>query len=110
MMPLCMSRFTLFCLHLLIVGFGISMADVTYNTSSFPALIRTISTLIRTKEDRGPPLLLLGYKERDPAERMLWDMMKDIGFMLEMVGKRKGAGGASVEVWVGSVHELALSD
>ena len=73
------------------------MADVTYNTSSFPSLIRTLSCLVRMSSK--PPFLLLGYKERDPAERTLWDMAKGIGLIFEKVGERQGAGGAPVELW-----------
>jgi hypothetical protein len=82
------------------------MADVTYNTSSFPALLRTLASLLAPsaaahdggeddgvadddadddddpgspeRDERGhDPLVLLAYKERDPAERQLWDMMHD---------------------------------
>ncbi|TFY53332.1 hypothetical protein EVJ58_g9509 [Rhodofomes roseus] len=60
-----------------------SMADVTYNTSAFPSLIRTVSDILRLRSPSTPELrktvLLLGYKERDPAERTLWEMMRDIG-------------------------------
>jgi hypothetical protein len=77
------------------------MADVTYNTSSFPALLQTLASLLllsaaacrhgngdgvaeddtggggdcdsgsREQEDRGGHdlLVLLAYKEHDPAER-----------------------------------------
>ena len=77
------------------------MADVTYNTSSFPSLIRTLSHLIHLEANQNPPLLLLGYKMRDSTERMLWDMVKDLGVEFKELGARKGAGGASVTVWVG---------
>jgi len=81
---------------------AIMMADITYNTSSFPSLIRTISNLVRL--GTKPPMLLLGYKERDVAERTLWNMAKDIGVVFERVGERRGAGGAPVEVWIGTVE------
>jgi hypothetical protein len=74
------------------------MADVTYNTSSFPSLIRTLSNLVRMGPE--PPLVLLGYKERDPDERKLWDMAKSVGIIFEKVGERKGRGGAPVELWL----------
>jgi protein N-lysine methyltransferase METTL21D len=77
------------------------MADVTYNTSSFPALITTLESLIRL--GTKPPLVILGYKERDPEERTLWDLAKRIGLRFEKVGERAGCGGASVEVWLGKV-------
>ncbi|KAH9857281.1 putative methyltransferase-domain-containing protein [Lenzites betulinus] len=79
---------------------AIIMADVTYNTTSFPSLVRTISSLVQLKPSK-PPVILLGYKERDPAERTLWDMAKEIGVVFERVGERKGAGGQPVEIWVG---------
>ncbi|KAH9962670.1 putative methyltransferase-domain-containing protein [Russula dissimulans] len=80
------------------------MADVTYNTSSFPALLRTLASLLElnTPRARARPLVLLAYKERDPAERQLWDMMaRDTGVVLECVGKQAGGGGLPVEVWLG---------
>lgn len=110
------------------------MADVTYNTSSFPALLRTLAALLALgtnpshdsgiaepdshpksddpgasrdhdgEEERGhgEPLVLLAYKERDPAERQLWDMMaRETGVILECVGKQPGAGGLPVEIWMG---------
>jgi hypothetical protein len=46
--------------------------------------------------------VLLAYKERDPAERRLWDMMmRETGVVLECVGKQAGAGGHPVEIWLG---------
>lgn len=75
------------------------MADVTYNTASFPALIATLRSLIHL--GTKPPLILLGYKERDPEERTLWDLTQQIGIQFEQVGERAGCGGASVEVWIG---------
>ncbi|KAH9830026.1 putative methyltransferase-domain-containing protein [Rhodofomes roseus] len=88
----------------------IIMADVTYNTSAFPSLIRTVSDILRLRSSVPPStpelrktMLLLGYKERDPAERMLWEMMRDIGVRLEKVDERRGAGGDPVEIWIGTV-------
>jgi hypothetical protein len=46
--------------------------------------------------------VLLAYKERDPAERLLWDMMtRETGVVLECVGRQAGAGGLPVEIWLG---------
>jgi len=75
------------------------MADVTYNTASFPWLVRTLAQLIQlgTKS----PVVLVGYKERDPAERILWDMASEIGLYFQRIGERAGAGGAPVEIWLG---------
>lgn len=81
------------------------MADVTYNTSSFPSLLRTVASLIAhtTTLSKPPPLIVLAYKERDPDERSLWDMMKnELGLTLEQVGECVGNGGAPVEFWLGS--------
>ncbi|KAI0640729.1 putative methyltransferase-domain-containing protein [Trametes meyenii] len=80
---------------------AIVMADVTYNTASFPSLIRTLSALIRLNPPTKPPVIVLGYKERDPAERTLWDMAQEIGVAFKKVGEREGAGGQAVEIWIG---------
>ena len=84
------------------------MADVTYNTAAFPSLIRTVSDILRLraearKQDAAlkETMILLGYKERDPAERTLWGMMQEIGVQLEKVDERRGAGGDPVEIWIG---------
>lgn len=79
------------------------MADVTYNTASFPSLIRTLRTLLELGDPDAndkSPLVLLGYKERDPSERTLWDLAASIGVLFEKVGERGGAGGSPVEVWL----------
>lgn len=75
------------------------MADVTYNTSSFPSLVRTLAALSRV--GLNPPIFIMGYKERDSAERTLWEMTKQVGIKFEQVGERKGGGGAPVEIWLG---------
>lgn len=77
------------------------MADVTYNTASFPALIRTLTTLIELNPIEKPPVILLGYKERDAAERSLWTMAEKAGICFEHVGEKPGAGGAPIEIWIG---------
>ncbi|KAH8991660.1 putative methyltransferase-domain-containing protein [Lactarius akahatsu] len=85
------------------------MADVAYNTSSFPALLSTLASLLALSDnDDGAaagarePLVLLAYKERDPGERRLWDMMaRQVGVALERVGGEAGAGGFPVEIWMG---------
>lgn len=96
------------------------MADVTYNPSSFPSLVRTLAALLLTPRSasKKPPLLLLGYKQRDPAERTLWALVKDAVPGLEWVriGARNGAsapggkknayepeGRGPVEVWLGRI-------
>ncbi|KAL0569716.1 hypothetical protein V5O48_012245 [Marasmius crinis-equi] len=79
----------------------IVMADVTYNTSSFPALIRTLSRLMSLNAEDRPPFILLGYKERDAAERSLWDMAREIGIQFTQVDQVPGAGGVPIEIWIG---------
>lgn len=84
---------------------AIVMADVTYNTTSFPALINTLSRLAefsKSKRADRYPSILLGYKERDVAERTLWNMAKEAGIVLEQVGVVSGAGGTAIEIWIGN--------
>lgn len=84
---------------------AIVMADVTYNTASFPALISTLSRLVGFSQSKRADRrlsVLLGYKERDVAERTLWNMAKDVGIDFEQVGVVSGAGGAQIEIWVGN--------
>ncbi|KAG6907137.1 hypothetical protein DXG01_010356 [Tephrocybe rancida] len=80
---------------------AIIMADVTYNTASFPSLVATLSRLL--KLGKKPPLVILGYKERDATERTLWSLVSDIGLSLQKIGESPGAGGAPVEVWLGEM-------
>ncbi len=89
------------------------MADVAYNTSSFPALLGTLASLLALSDHDDAaaglgarePLVLLAYKERDPGERRLWDMMaRQVGVALERVGSEAGAGGPPVEIWVGKKY------
>lgn len=78
-----------------------SAADVTYNTSSFPSLVRTLRDLLKPLTGQRPPFLL-AYKQRDEAERDLWDMLKAEDIQLHLVDTIVGAeeeGG--VEIWVG---------
>ncbi|RDB15874.1 hypothetical protein Hypma_003674 [Hypsizygus marmoreus] len=81
---------------------AIIMADVTYNTASFPSLVRTLSQLIRI--GKKPPLVLMGYKERHVEERTLWDLAQKVGVGFQRIGEKAGAGGAPVEVWLGQVQ------
>ncbi|KIL65568.1 hypothetical protein M378DRAFT_76761 [Amanita muscaria Koide BX008] len=80
---------------------AIVMADVTYNTSAFPALMRTLRKLV--KLGQKPPLILLGYKERDIAERSLWDLAKEENIHFILIEKIRGAGDAPIEIWIGRV-------
>jgi hypothetical protein len=93
-------------------SFSTRMADVTYNTASFPSLLRTLSSLVRlnAKNSRPPPLVILGYKERDSDERSLWGMLaSDVGVRLEKVGECEGwPESTPVEFWVGRVKSPPL--
>jgi len=80
------------------------MSDVAYNTDSFSALLSTTSKLLQIGEQ--PPVILLGYKERDEAERSLWNMMENIGVRLEMIGSRQGFADPPIEIWYGKYVPL----
>lgn len=75
------------------------MADVTYNVASFPSLIATLRRLCNAAST--PPVFLLAYKERDPAERILWDMAHEIGIGFVEVERIKGAGATPIEIHLG---------
>ncbi|KIY62725.1 hypothetical protein CYLTODRAFT_404205 [Cylindrobasidium torrendii FP15055 ss-10] len=77
---------------------AIVMADITYNTASFPSLVKTLAGLI--ERCRKPPVILLGYKQRDEGERTLWPMLKDVGVELTKLDEVLGAGGSPVEIWM----------
>jgi hypothetical protein len=90
------------------------MADVTYNSSIFPSLVRTVRSLLTTHPTSstipGPaPLILLSFKERDPtgAERELWTLAKEAGIWFERVGgvagHAMGRTEGEVEIWVGGL-------
>lgn len=78
------------------------MADVTYNRDSFDILLKTLKEI--TGGPGGCKRILLGYKERDPAERDLWRMAEGMGITFEMVGEVKGMGEPAVEIWIGSAE------
>ncbi|KAJ7668331.1 putative methyltransferase-domain-containing protein, partial [Mycena rosella] len=75
----------------------IIMADVAYNTASFPSLVRTLKGLVNSSAKR--PRVIMGYKVRDAGERALWAMAEAAGIELTLVGRRAGAGGMPVEIW-----------
>ncbi|THH00467.1 hypothetical protein EW145_g7075 [Phellinidium pouzarii] len=83
--------------------FWTRMADVTYNTDSFPALIDTLARIRQLRPDCAPAVLL-AYKERHPDERRLWDMTRTIGLRLDEVARVSGACGNPVEIFVGTFH------
>ncbi|TYJ59181.1 hypothetical protein B9479_000170 [Cryptococcus floricola] len=78
-------------------------ADVTYNTDSFPALLSTLTCLLTPPKDEKHPLLILAYKQRDLAERDLWEMLKEKGIGMVLIDKVQGAeeGYGETEIWVG---------
>jgi hypothetical protein len=78
------------------------MADVTYNTQVFPALVQTLSKLLA--DTTHETTILLGYKERDPDERTLWSMLATVGIDLMQIGSVPGSGGQPVEIWTATVH------
>ena len=80
------------------------MADVTYNTASFPSLLRTLSSLIQLNVS-SPPIMILSYKERDPDERSLWGMFEsELSIRLEKVGECEGwPESTPIEFWIGSL-------
>jgi protein N-lysine methyltransferase METTL21D len=76
---------------------------VTYNTASFPSLVRTLDKLVqssRSSTSDPSPCIILAYKQRDPAERTLWYMLRDIDIQMVLVDKVCGAGGEEVEIWI----------
>lgn len=86
-------------------------ADVTYNTASFPSLITTLSSLLDPPHTSAKtPMLLLAYKQRDPAERSLWSLLEEKGVELQMVdGVRGSEEDGKVEVWIGRHTMLGIS-
>lgn len=88
-----------------------SSADVTYNTASFPSLVRTLTALLRpASPDEKQPMLLLAYKQRDPGERELWKMLEDVGIVMRLADTIEGADGGegAVEIWLGSCEESTM--
>lgn len=89
-----------------------SMADVTYNTASFPSLISTLKQLYSNSpssshpSDTGTyrhPAVLLAYKERHPSEREFFELVQEVlgvGVKFVYVGSENGAGGAPVEIYL----------
>lgn len=77
------------------------MADVAYNTDSFPALVQTLAG-VPGKNPGKKPLFVMGYKERHDEERTLWDMAKSVGINFVQVGTIPGhaSGGAPIEIWI----------
>ncbi|KAG8820376.1 hypothetical protein FRC19_008927 [Serendipita sp. 401] len=79
----------------------IIMSDVTYNTDSFPALLKTLKNLLQLSPHAR---VILAYKERHEAERSAWPLFtKEAGIQLRKLDEIPGAGGAPVEIWFGSL-------
>ena len=83
------------------------MPDVTYNTSLFPSLLRTLSSLIKlnVENSRSPPVVILGYHERDLDERSLWGMLEnEVCICLEKVGECEGwPESTPIEFWMANL-------
>ena len=80
------------------------MADVTYNAASFPALLDTVTNLLRGSDPGSlvqSPMILLAYKCRDAAERTLWHDASLRGISFVQVDQIKGVREPAVEVWLG---------
>ncbi|KZP00908.1 hypothetical protein CALVIDRAFT_216889 [Calocera viscosa TUFC12733] len=78
----------------------ILMSDVTYNTASFPALLKTLKALRRLSQQTDTDsVALLAYKERDPEERDLWLMLEEQSIKFEKLEEIPGHGGQPVELW-----------
>lgn len=79
---------------------------MTYNTASFPALVRTLRSLLKPSHRPERRKLLLAYKQRDEGERKLWDMLGESEIGMELLEKIPGAapGEGEVEIWVGAAN------
>ncbi|KAJ1304725.1 hypothetical protein OPQ81_005863 [Rhizoctonia solani] len=89
----------------------IIMADVTYNTASFGALLDTITGLLRGPRTSGlSAIVLLAYKCRDSSERTLWVNAQTRGIVFIQVDTVKGLDcvkyGGSVG-WMNGLRALA---
>ncbi|KAG8907800.1 hypothetical protein FRC01_007562 [Tulasnella sp. 417] len=77
----------------------IILADVTYNRDVFPALLRTVISLLQ--RGGGCTRVVMGYKQRDAAERTFWTASREMGVELEAVGRVGGVDdSAAVEIWM----------
>lgn len=75
------------------------LADVTYNRDVFPALLRTLISLLQ--RGGGCTRVVMGYKQRDAAERTFWTASREMGVELEAVGRVGGVeDSAAVEIWM----------
>ncbi|KAG8772196.1 hypothetical protein FRC12_003206 [Ceratobasidium sp. 428] len=80
----------------------IVMADVTYNTASFSALLDTVVALLNGPgSSSSSPMILLAYKCRDAAERTLWRDAAARGVSFVQIDSARGAGEPAVEIWLG---------
>ena len=79
------------------------MADVTYNTSSFPSLLRTVDSILRLAPSCQ---VVLAYKERHEAEGEIWGMFEGVGLRMQKIDQVHGFGGAEVQVWLGGVDRV----
>jgi len=76
------------------------MSDVTYNTASFPALLKTLKNLLRVSPRAR---VIIAYKERHEAERAAWEMFEtEAKLSMHKVEEIPGLAGMPVEIWLGS--------
>jgi len=79
------------------------MADVTYNPSSFPSLLRSVDSILRLTPECE---VVLAYKERHETEREIWGDFERIGLKMRKIDQVYGFGGAQVEIWLGGVDRV----
>ena len=92
--------------NLLERGLTTRAADVTYNTASFGSLLKTLTVLLKPKGQASRVNLILAYKEREPAERELWDMLLKAGVRMDKVAEVPGAEEeGTVEIWLGQAEK-----
>ncbi len=83
------------------------MADVTYNPSSFPSLLRTIDSILRLAPSCE---VVLAYKERHETERGIWGDFEGVGLEMRKIDQVSGFGGAQVEIWLGGVDRVSREE
>jgi len=75
------------------------MSDVTYNTASFPALLKTLKSLLTLSPHAR---VILAYKERHSTERDAWPLFeKEAHLSFVKVEELTAAGGPPTEIWLG---------
>lgn len=76
---------------------------MTYNRDVFPALLRTLISLLQ--RGGGCTRVALGYKQRDATERTFWTASREMGVEFLEVGRVGGVKeSAAVEIWMATVQ------